>query len=75
MMSVDERYLKDPQFRQLVDLFFNFYAKAEFTPSEIRDACMLAQIKYESFNPKPVMFSPQLHDEILHRLQSDVNKN
>lgn len=46
----DERYRRDPQFKQLVDMLYMLVKKADFTPTEIREACMLAQIHYETHN-------------------------
>jgi hypothetical protein len=56
----DERYRRDPQFAQLVDMLYMFFKRAEFTPTELREACVLAQIKYEQHHPRPILFSTQL---------------
>lgn len=45
--SPEERYASDVAFRQLVDIIEHFIHRAEYTPSEIRDASMLACIRYE----------------------------
>lgn len=55
MMSVDERYLRDPEFAHLVDHLFHLIRKAQFTPTEIREAALLAQIKYEELYPRPII--------------------
>ena len=41
------RYRTDVKFKQLVDLLTHFVFKAEFTPSEVREAALLACIHYE----------------------------
>lgn len=54
MKSIRERYHSDPAFYSLVNALYSFIQKAEFTPTEIREAAMLAQIKYEETNPRPL---------------------
>jgi len=41
------KYQTDSQFKSLVDLFESFLHRADFTPSEIREAAMMASIHYE----------------------------
>lgn len=50
MKSPQERYQYDPQFHALVDMLAAFIHKADFTPSEVREAAMLACIKIEMEN-------------------------
>lgn len=45
--SAFERYANDPIFHTLVDMFYNVLCQDDFTPSEIREAALLASIKYE----------------------------
>ena len=47
MLTVEERYQTDPMFHTLVDIMYNMIVQAKFTPSELRDAAMLAAIRYE----------------------------
>ncbi len=47
MMSAHERYKTDAQFRFLVDAILGALHQAEYTPSEVREAAILACIKYE----------------------------
>ena len=58
MMSANERYSNDPQFRALVDNLHNHIREAKFTPTEIREAAILAQIHYESYTFRPVFVDP-----------------
>ena len=51
MMSPDERYFRDPQFKHLVDFMIDAIRHAQFTPTEIREAAMLAAIKYDQLRP------------------------
>lgn len=42
------RYERDNEFRALVDTLEAFMAKAQFAPSELREAAVLAAIKFET---------------------------
>jgi hypothetical protein len=56
MMTPDERYHRDVQFKQLVDIMINAIRQAQFTPTELREAAILAAIKYEQrIGPKEMM--------------------
>ena len=52
MKTVEERYQSDPMFRTLVDTVYNMIDKAQFTPSELREAVILAATKYEMYHTK-----------------------
>ncbi len=43
----DARYREDVKFRQLVDMMEAHLHSADFTPSEMREAAILAAINYE----------------------------
>ena len=60
----DERYKRDPQFAQLVDRLYMMIKEAQFSPTEIREAAMLVQIKWEQFNPRPIMVSEKLERQM-----------
>lgn len=47
MMTPEERYRRDPAFHHLVDVLFQQIMVSNFTPTELREAVMLAAIKYE----------------------------
>lgn len=57
MMNIQERYDSDPVFRSLVNAMQYYIEKAALTPTEIREAAMLAQIRYESRHPRPMQFT------------------
>jgi hypothetical protein len=48
MLTPQERYHRDPQFHHLVDTLFQQIIVSNFTPTELREAVMLAAIKYEN---------------------------
>jgi hypothetical protein len=58
-MKIRERYSNDAHFHSLVTMMLAAIEQAQFTPTEIREAAMLAQIMYEEINPRPVVFSKE----------------
>ena len=57
-MKVMERYHEDPAFHSLVDTLTSILLEGRYTPTEVREAAMLAQLKYESMTPpRPVIFN------------------
>ena len=67
MRYIDDRYRNDPEFHQLVDLIEQMIRQARFTPSETREAAMLAQMHHELTFSRKVVFSPDLAKEIEFR--------
>lgn len=53
-MSPRDRYQRDPMFTHLVDSFYIAIEAAQYTPTEIREAAMLAQIIYEEKHIRPI---------------------
>jgi hypothetical protein len=54
MSSIYERYERDPHFRTLVDHMTSCIEQLKTTPTEVREAAMLAQIMFEQRNPRRV---------------------
>lgn len=54
MMDMRDRYTYDATFRNLVDTIRIMIENGNFTPTEIREAAMLAQIMYEERHIKPI---------------------
>jgi hypothetical protein len=48
MKTPRDRYNNDAQFSTLVDMMVNHIINAHFTPSEMREAAIMASIIYES---------------------------
>lgn len=60
-MNSSEKYHSDNAFRQLVDLMESFIHKNQYTPSEMREAAVMASINYEHKRVSPMMFiTPEL---------------
>ena len=55
MKSVSERYETEAQFRTLVDTMYSFIDHAQFSPTEIREAAMLAHILWEERHVRPLI--------------------
>lgn len=47
LKSPRERYMHDPQFATLVDMMCAYIHQCHYTPSEMREAVILASIIYE----------------------------
>jgi hypothetical protein len=47
MKTPEEKYRNDPEYHSLVQLLESFIERAAFTPSELREASILACINYE----------------------------
>jgi hypothetical protein len=67
MKTLDQRVLDDPQFAALVKHFEMFYETLQFTPSEIREAALLAQMRHEMRYPRLTYFSEDVMREIEFR--------
>ena len=60
MKTPNEKYANDHNYRRLVDMLEALIVQAEFTPSEIREACMLACIRHELYRRvRPVVISAE----------------
>lgn len=46
----------DPAFKRLVDMLTHVILQAEYTPSEVRQAAMMACINVEMMRPAPSLF-------------------
>ncbi len=58
MIRPEERYLRDPVFHNLVDLLSNFLeenAMSQWTPTELREAVVLATCRYEMMHVRPLI--------------------
>lgn len=58
MMTPEERYMRDPVFHRLVDMleaYLEENAMRQWTPTELREAVMLAACRYEYRHVRPIM--------------------
>lgn len=58
MMSPTERYLKDPTFHNLVETLRAQIHLANYTPTELREAVILAATLEETYRTRPTAVRP-----------------
>lgn len=64
MKSPKEKYMNDPEYHNLVSMLEQMIEQARFTPSELREACMLASINYEMRHIRDMQIDPRTMDAI-----------
>jgi hypothetical protein len=63
-MTPEERYLQDAEFRNLVDVLTHAIVECQFTPKEVREAAILASIRYETIHDRPFYIYVQATGEL-----------
>lgn len=64
MKTPKEKYMNDPEYHHLVSMLESLIEQARFTPSELREACVLASINYEMRHIRSAQIDPRLCDAI-----------
>lgn len=77
MKTPRDKYLNDPQYKMLVDILCANIHACGFTPSEVREAAVLACILYEESKMKYIKY-PIPHDvdnalKIIHKWTKEEN--
>ncbi|MDP1774244.1 MAG: hypothetical protein Q8L15_18405 [Methylobacter sp.] len=62
MKTPRDKYMNDPEYHRLVDMLENFVETARFTPSELREASVLACINYEMRHVREMTIDPRTVD-------------
>lgn len=62
MKTPREKYLNDPEYHRLVNMLEQFIEGARFTPSELREACILASINYEMHHVRERTIDPRVEE-------------
>lgn len=65
MRTPQERYLNDPVFNRVVNMLRGLIRDAQLTPSEIREAAMLACIHHEMEATRPMYPLPPGYKPII----------
>lgn len=60
MKTPREKYMNDVEFHNLVNHLESLISRAHFTPSELREACVLASINYEMRHIRSFQIDPEL---------------
>jgi len=58
-----DRYLRDPAFRALVDFMVSAIQQNKYSPSEMREAALLASIVYEEHQVRRFFHDPFFFQE------------
>lgn len=69
LKHADDRFRNDAVFASLVKTLEAAIEMGQFTPSEVREALLLAQMRSEMRNPRPITFSPDLMRELEFRMK------
>lgn len=72
LTSPKEKYINDPEYHHLVQTLEALIEQARFTPSELREACVLASINYEMRHIRDMQIDPRA-DEALRYLDSFIS--
>lgn len=62
MKTPREKYMNDPEYHRLVDMLEQFVDSARFTPSELREASVLACINYEMRHVRDMTIDPRTEE-------------
>ena len=62
MQTPKDKYLNDPEYNHLVSVLEDLIESARFTPSELREACVLASINYEMRHIREQNIDPRVKD-------------
>ncbi len=73
MKTPREKYMNDPEYHHLVQTLEALIESARFTPSELREACILASINYEMRHVRDMQIDPRT-DEALRVLDRFVSE-
>ena len=60
--SPREKYMNDPEYNYLVNSLEQLIEQAKFTPSELREACILASNNYEMRHIRKTQIDPRIED-------------
>lgn len=76
MKTPKEKYYHDPHYRAFVDTLVSYIHQAKYTPSEVREAAILACIIYEENNiHKHLIKDFSRVDLVLKELETWLEKN
>jgi len=64
MKTPKDKYMNDPEYHHFVHMLEGFIERASFTPSELREMCVLACINYEMRHVRNVKIDPRLDDAL-----------
>lgn len=72
-LSAEDRYRRDPLFSRLVDMMTMHIEDLQLTPTEMREAAMLACLRFEQMHPRPMVFEhPSLSRSAMAMMERDM---
>jgi hypothetical protein len=74
MKSPREKYQNDPDYHHLVRTLEGLIEQARFTPSELREACLLASINYEMRHVREDKIDPRALEAMSVLERTFINK-
>ena len=74
MRTPRDKFQNDPAYHELVCLLESFIDKAHFTPSELREAAILASINHEMRNIRPIEYRNDRVEDAFKTLDSFLSK-
>ena len=60
MMSPREKYCNDVAYKQLVDMMVEQIIACKYSPSEMREAALLASIRYEQMTVRDTIYPKEV---------------
>jgi hypothetical protein len=69
---MNQKYYNDPEFKTLVDVMENFIHQNKYTPSEMREAALMASINYEMRRTDRIVYLDPKTEEALQILRNVV---
>ena len=73
MKTPREKYQADPEYHNLVDTLESLIRHARFTPSELREACIMAHYNYEVSRPHATVLFNKETVAALQTLSNFIN--
>lgn len=64
LQTPKDKYLNDPEYNYLVNTLESLIEQARFTPSEMREACMVACINYEMRHIRDMQIDPRAENAL-----------
>jgi hypothetical protein len=71
-MTPQERYQRDVEFRVLVDMIESMVSHCKYTPTELREAVILASIHHDIRNPSPIFLTISEYRNHINILEEEL---
>lgn len=75
MKTPRKKYYNDPAYKALVDVMVSHIEACKFSPSEMREAAMLASIIYEENHVIPNILRTRIYEKALKTIHEFIDKD